>query len=175
MALTVEDGTGLAAADSYLSEADADTYHTNHGNPSAWSGATSSAKEEALRLGTQYLDVVYQLRWKGRKVSSSMALDWPRTSVHDESGYLVSSSAVPQAIKDACAVAALEHVNAAAASTSLLPNQASPGGIDAERVKVGPIEVETDYSGSASQQKAYTLLEAILSDLIWQSGEAVRA
>ncbi len=36
MALIVEDGTGLANAESYLSVADADAYFLAHGNPSDW-------------------------------------------------------------------------------------------------------------------------------------------
>ena len=42
MALTHEDGTGKADAESYLSVTDADTYHTAHGDPAAWSGATTA-------------------------------------------------------------------------------------------------------------------------------------
>ena len=41
MALIVEDGTGLANAESYVSVADATTYHTNYGN-TAWTAIIRS-------------------------------------------------------------------------------------------------------------------------------------
>jgi hypothetical protein len=78
MALVVEDGTGLANAESYLSVADANTYFTKFVN-AAWVGEVPDL-EGALRRATQYLDANY--RFKGCKLkytqTSQQALQWPR-------------------------------------------------------------------------------------------------
>ena len=163
MALTVEDGTGLTNADSYLSSADADSYHTKHSNSSSWSGASTSVKEAALRMATQYINVTYRLRWKGIKIDKDQALDWPRLSVVDRDGYNVAADALPQAIKDACAEMALREVTE---TNSLIVDEASPGRIKRETDKVGAIESTVEYMGGRSQQKKFTLIDRILSDLI---------
>jgi hypothetical protein len=77
MALTVEDGTGLADADSYLSEANADSYHSARGN-TTWAAATSPNKEIALRLATEYID--QRFTFKGVKKTTTQSLQWPRIS-----------------------------------------------------------------------------------------------
>ena len=43
MSLIVEDGTGLAGAESYVSVTDADTYHDKRGN-TAWATLTTAQK-----------------------------------------------------------------------------------------------------------------------------------
>ena len=54
MALTPETGAGLADADSYCSQADADAYHDDRGN-GAWALLDSDAKDAALRKATDYM------------------------------------------------------------------------------------------------------------------------
>ena len=71
MVLIVEDGTGKADAESYLSVADADTYHTKHGDSADWDGASTGDKEEALRMGTQYLDATYNTLWIGSRANET--------------------------------------------------------------------------------------------------------
>ena len=51
MSLVVEDGTGKADAESYISVADADTYHSNRGNTD-WAALTTTEKEQLLRGAT---------------------------------------------------------------------------------------------------------------------------
>jgi len=79
MALTVEDGTGKANADSYISQTDADTYFSNHDSPTAWTGLTSDQKDAALRYATTALDGLFA--WEGFVVTSTQALGWPRSGV----------------------------------------------------------------------------------------------
>ena len=67
MSLIVEDATGLSTAESYLSVANADTYHASYTGSTAWSGASTGTKERALRRATQYLDSVYGGRWLGER------------------------------------------------------------------------------------------------------------
>ena len=143
MALTVEDGTGLPGADSYVSLADADTYHTDHGDPSSWSGATTSKREEGLRIGTQYIDLRFSGRWKGTRVEELQALDWPRFGVLDRDDFVIDSNTVPGRLKDATSEAALRHID----GVILIPDVDTSSGIRRERVKVGSIEEDITYAG----------------------------
>lgn len=75
MALIVEDGTGLATAESYVSVADADAYHTKMG-ATGWTGS-DAVKEAALRKATQYIDTEYL--FIGEQVNyPTQRLEWPR-------------------------------------------------------------------------------------------------
>ena len=56
MALIVEDGNGIAGADSYATEAQADLYHEHRGN-TAWYSVAD--KEAALRKATDFMPVSY--------------------------------------------------------------------------------------------------------------------
>ena len=166
MALTPEDGTGLANADTYISEADADTYFASHGAPSSWSGADSASKEQALRLATQYLDNTYRGLWKGTKGSQSQALSWPRTDVVDEEGYTVSETSVPAGVLNATAETALRSVQ----GTVLVPDLSGTK-ITREKVKAGPVEQDVTYqggkaSGVSSDPVEFTLVDQLLAGLL---------
>lgn len=172
MAITVEDGTGKADADSYLSVADADTYHTNHSNSSDWSGATTDAKERALRIATQYLDARYNSQWRGYKKTTTQALAWPRQNVVDEDGRVVDADSVPSKVADATAEMALREVQQ---TDALLVDVSAPSGsIIRKKEKVGPIEEETEYT-AGSTQKQYTLVDFMLRHLTGRSWRVRRA
>ena len=161
MALIVEDGSGKTDADSYLSVADADTYHTNHSGSTDWSGATTATKEQALRLATQYLDVRYNGLWKGYRSNETQALDWPRAYVEDSDGYYYDSDEMPLRVKDATAELALRVVE----GDTLLDDITKPGTIKRKRVKAGPVETETEYVGGYNQVKKYPLIDGIVRPL----------
>lgn len=78
MALVVEDGTGLAQADSYISVEQADLYMASMGHE-AWSTATQADKEKALLQATQYVDSRY--RYKNQPLKSEQSLEWPRVGL----------------------------------------------------------------------------------------------
>jgi len=103
MSLIVEDGTGLANAQSYASAADATTYHTAHGN-AAWIGATADM-ESALVRATAWLDDAFYHRWPTCKMLSTQALEFPRLAAVDADGYALAP--VPAALKNALCEAAL--------------------------------------------------------------------
>lgn len=162
MALVVEDGTGLATAESYTSVSDADSYHTDHGAPSAWSSATTAAKETALRQASEFIDQWYGMRWLGIRAEPDQALDWPRID-----GYYLDDNreipwtVVPQPVKDATAVLALE-----ALSATLLPDLDNPGTVKRSKVKVGSLEQETEYMGGNRPLKARPRIDGILRRLL---------
>lgn len=88
MALIVEDGTGKADADSYVSAADCATYAAAHGLTFA---GDEPAQEARLRRATQYLDAQYS--FKGGESTDTQALAWPRD---------VAPGVVPREIVNAC-------------------------------------------------------------------------
>ena len=171
MALIVEDGTGKSDAESYLSVADADTYHTKHGDSSDWSGASTAEKEEALRMATQYLDATYNALWIGTRANETQVLDWPRSDAEDTDGFVIASDTLPKAIEDATAEAAVRHITE---TDGLFPDVSTPGSIKSYKVKVGPVEEATEYVGGNPQVKAFRIIDSLLRGLI-TSGRVQRA
>lgn len=124
MALIVETGGALADAESFISVADATTYHANRGN-AAWALLTTAQQEEALRKATDYMEQVYRMRWAGYRTTGTQSLSWPRTLVPqpDAPGgyrqwpFYYATDVVPNLVKLACASLALR-----AATTTLAPD-----------------------------------------------------
>lgn len=142
MAFTVEDGTGLAAANAYISAAFADTYFLDRGNATWAAVATSALKEEAIVRATDYLDKRFGIRFKGVKQSSDQGLEWPRAGAVDNDGYVFDD--VPRNLEKATAEYALR-----ALSATLAPDN-SNAGVKITRKKVGPIETESELSTPSS-------------------------
>lgn len=119
MAIIVEDGTGMATAESYISVVAADTYHSDRGN-AAWAALTTPVKEQCLRKATEYMIQIYRHKWIGWRVVLTQALDWPRQGVYlNDFGYpvnnyqygtyqyLIANNIVPVEVARACAELAL--------------------------------------------------------------------
>lgn len=165
MALEVEDGTGKTNADSFVSIADADQYFTDHGDPTAWSGATTADKEAALREATQYMDGVYRLDWVGERKSKEQSLTWPRSFATDSDGWSVDSDIVPQDVKNACSELALR-----ALSSPLLTDVTAGGQEKRIKEKLGPLEREREYFSGAPSQVQYSFVNRLLSRLLRGGG-----
>lgn len=169
MALIVEDGTGKSTAESYLSEADGDSYHTAHANSTDWSGATTGEKEIALRRASQYLDMVYGAQWKGSRANEDQALDWPRVWADDRDDVAILHTELPQRLKDACAEAAERML-----TEEMMPVQADPGVLQSSSVKVGPISTSKTYQGGRTPGKGYPKVEALVRGLLKVTGMVSR-
>lgn len=132
MSIVTEDGTGRADAETFISVADASSYHSDRGN-AAWAALASDAlREQALRRATDYMEQVYSQKWKGARMTDTQALSWPRYDVC-ANGFDVDNDVVPVAVQRACAELALK-----AAAGELAPDV----GRLAKREKVDVIEVE---------------------------------
>ena len=139
MTITVEDRTGLATADAFVSVAYCDTYHAARGN-TAWAAASTADKETAIVRATQYLSEAYA--WQGLPINQrSQSLAWPRTYVTDSNGYAVPSNAVPGEIEQATALVALAEL---ADPGVMAPSYTAHSRVKSE--KVGPLAVEYDLS-----------------------------
>ena len=159
MALSVEDGTGLSAAESFISVADIQTYFTAYGiEPDGWCLLSDADQEAAARRATQYIESQYRTFWKGVKKTSTQALGWPRSSVYDEDGYLVNSSSVPTRVANATAEVVRRLVELGFSTTELIPDKASgsEGSILKEKKKAGPVEKEITYASPKSESLTTT-------------------
>ena len=158
MALEVEDGTGKATAESFISVTDASTYHTARGN-TAWAAlASDTVREQCLRKATDYIEQVYRSRWQGCRVGETQALSWPRYDVEVE-GYAIDSNIVPTEIKNACAELALR-----ASAADLNPDLTQ--GVLSEQV--GSIQVT--YDKASPQFTRYRAIDALLSPYLKANG-----
>lgn len=165
MTLTVEDGTGKADAESYISVADASTYHANRGN-TTWATMSTTEMEQALRRATDYLGQAYRNRWAGYRTVSTQALDWPRWGVLRDDGFINSyyaDNAVPTEVKNACAEMAWK-----AASGELAPDIEQR----TKSEKVGPLAVE--YADYGPQYTQYRAIDNLLAPLLKSTGGAFR-
>ena len=77
MAFIVDDGTGLANANSLASVAEFNAYCSDRGIDIS-KFATDTDKENALVLGADYLKTVYYDSWIGEKLKETQALPFPR-------------------------------------------------------------------------------------------------
>jgi hypothetical protein len=159
MTLIVEDGTGLANAESYISVTAADTYFTNRGD-TVWAALDTPAKEAALRKATDYMLQSYRPRWAGMRVTATQALDWPRRYVPNRDvpnlyGPYVTYydfATVPAEVAHACAELAVR-----ASAAALVPDV----GAQVKSETVGPISVL--YADGARQTTAYKAVDALLA------------
>lgn len=165
MTIIVEDGTGLANAESYVSVVDANTYHLKIGND-AWADLDMSVKEQLLRKATDYMVAQYRLQYAGYRRYSTQSLDWPRLYVPlidslsaNVFPQYVDFDIVPVTVKNACAELALK------AYTAILMQDLTQGVI---REKVDVIEVE--YDKFSPQQTRYEQIDAMLSVFFKQQG-----
>lgn len=156
MALTVEDGTGLAAADALVSLTYCDTYHSARGN-STWTGDDAD-KETAIRRASFFLSNSFS--WQGYKISArSQALAWPRSGVVDSDGYSVASDEVPDEIEQACAEIALREL--------VTPGTMTPDYTPSDRVKSEKFgSVAFDYDMSVSGPESVRPVLLVVRDLI---------
>lgn len=159
MALVVEDGTGLATAESYISAADAVTYATNiYGASDTFVVASLTVQEIALRRAAQTLDAIYSERWKGIRIKGGQGLDWPRSSIFDDDGFAVASNSVPQGVQRA----QVELARRLNAGTDPLSDEKRGGAV--RRQTVGPISIE--YMDRASAGVEIPVVERLLADFI---------
>lgn len=106
MALIIEDGSGVANANSFISAASAGTYL--NGRSATWTSASTSEQETVLFVAGQYLN---SLNWKGRKRDRDFTMSWPRVEVYDNDGYLWDYEDVPQNVKYAQVEAAVFNLD----------------------------------------------------------------
>jgi len=169
----VEDGTGLAAANGYISVADADTYFSDRGI-TTWTG-TDTVKGQAIIKATDYIETRWGHLFKGYRQfpDTPQGLNFPRLGLYDREGYQVTG--IPTNLERATAEYALR-----ALSATLMPDPTiddSGYAIAEKRVKVASVEEETVFhTGGASPviTKPYPAADKLLREYVASTGRAVR-
>ena len=156
MAITLEDGTGIALADSFATVAELTTFATARG---LTIGATDAANEILLRKAADYLDGM-ESRFKGFRATTTQRLVYPRMGVwlyREELG----ATEIPDALKNAQCQLAVE----------VFTKDIRPDGATSEviREKVGPLETEYTSRGSTNSQPSYNKFLDFLHPLILSS------
>lgn len=158
---TVEDGTGLTTATSYLSISDSnDLMEVNIHAFDDWSAIKDTTKKKLLSWASQYLDE--HVRWYGTKTVDDSALRWPRTSVCTVDGIEIDSGTIPAQLKLAtvkvASVLAEEDVTANVTSTGELT-----------RIKADVVELE--FAEMDPSQNANTAEDNLRHDInAWIKG-----
>lgn len=142
--LVVEDGTGLATANTYISLADASTYHALRGNE-VWADASESDQVIALVRATDYVET----RWTftGAPFTTTQALSFPMAATYLNNRGADVSESVPAEIAEATAEYALSVLGTGEAIVDLSPavDQTEPNSVTYKREKVGTLEEETRF------------------------------
>lgn len=135
MAFVVEDGSGIANANSYASTEYADEYFTDRKNDQ-WLSLTLEKKQAALIQATDYINIWYSDRFKGTEKTDTQAMPWPRVS-----------TGLPTEMPSQLLKATSEYaVRAAASPLNADVVTDSTGQVIQKLVeRVGPIEEETTY------------------------------
>ena len=97
--LTIDATAGGSSSTSYCTLVEAETYHREKLHTENWDGASNDEKQSALLWARRLLDENAQ--WVGAIASSSQALRWPRSGVYDRDSLYLSSTEIPDFLRDA--------------------------------------------------------------------------
>lgn len=171
MSLIVEDGSGVANANSYNALADADAFFAARNNTTWAALDQTDQKIPYLIQAVDYMQQAFRPRWKGWRHLTTQVLDWPRLWVDqfDSPGnygpnpYYFAPTTIPQEVKTAQLLLALKITNG-----DLAP--------DLERVeqivKVGSIQVT--YDSNRPPFTVYRDVEMLLGPFLQTSGNMAR-
>jgi hypothetical protein len=152
MALTIEDGSGVAGANSYIDVATARTYAVARG----LTLPAADGDVEALLIKAMDFIEAYRGDFQGIKTAATNPLQWPRTGVALD-GYPLAADSIPQVLKDAQAQLAVEAQNA-----DLMPTGT---GREVVMERVDVVQVQYAESGNTNPQPIFTKAEALLKPL----------
>ena len=183
--IVIEDGTFPAAANSYVTEAEALTYHADRGNDS-WKAAKATERQGALIRAAFALETLYMGKWVGVKTQSwkdsdgnaatpVQQLAWPRVEVAAETvgsetlltdvdGIPIARTEIPTQVKHAQMELALIELTQRVVGNIVSPEEA------VKFVKVGQIEKE--FFPSAPMVNQWPHIDMILSGLVPASGSS---
>ena len=156
--LIIEDGSGVANANSYVSVAEYRAYAAPRGVSLPVSDAEC---ETQLILAMDYMEAQC---WRGMPTYDDQSLAMPRDEVY-VSGSLIASDVIPGKIKFAQMQLAIQ-VNA---GVDLMPTVVG-GSASVVREKVGPLETEYATSLTVGTQPYFRSISALLAPYLCSPG-----
>lgn len=169
--LTVEDGSIVSGANSYVSLVEAEAYYANRPDTN-WTAGTNDTKSTALIKATDYLLQRFRMKWKGIRVQREQALDWPRKGVITEDYYQPVSGARPSLLPDLAYEIPEDEIPQEVKDATLILAAKVLAGTDlnadierlTKREKVG--ELEVDYADYATARTQYLAVMDRLKPLL---------
>ncbi|MCK4778404.1 MAG: hypothetical protein KAS39_08475 [Actinomycetia bacterium] len=163
MALIIEDGSGVAGANSFITAVSAGTYL--NGRSATWASASTTEQENALFYGGQYLN---SLNWKGAKMDRDQSMIWPRHSVYDEDNYLMDYDKIPYNVSAAQVEAAVYNLDGYDLFETVKP------GDRIKRKKIDVLEKEF-FSGAYTKRTRFDVIDGLLRGLLETLGKITRS
>lgn len=159
--IIVEDGTGLANANSYVTLAEADAYFTSIGEL-GWAG-TDDFKNQNLINATAAIDATYGPRYISYlRDEVTQSLLWPREQIWDRHSRRIDNGALPNSLKNAQMEMALLAQN----GVDLYPEGRLDNQTTAESVSIGDISESKTYQRTATEQATYEGFRKV-EQLLW--------
>lgn len=152
---TVEDGTRVVGANSYvgLSEA-ADYFAIDPNFLSSWNALSSDERGAYLAWATRILD--QKTKWDGKRYTTTQELRWPRTGVKDSDGNAIANTVIPLQLRQATMELA-----------KWLSSNDPTTGPDTEALKALEVDViKIEWQDGAFQSE----YPSILNQLLWPLG-----
>lgn len=143
MAFTVETGTGVANANSFVALPEAEQIADTLGVSAYLALADDTAKERALMQATRYLGLAFRPPAGTEELTTAQGLAWPRSNAYKPNG--LAWDGVPQPVKEATVILA-----GLAQSMALFSTVAAGGAVQVKREKVGTLEVEYTNGSAAA-------------------------
>lgn len=160
MAYLVEDGSGLATSNAYITVQEFKDHHIDRGVEAASDGTFLDTEVEQLLIqATDYIDKRFGKRFRGYRRTRDQALMWPRMDAYDNDDFVLPD--LPTQLKKATAEYALI---AGQLDRNLAPLPDVPytivapdgtettakGAVIGESETVGPVSTETRYADGDS-------------------------
>ncbi len=154
---TVEDGTGLEAANALATVEFVDAWALENQNPTSWSEATPSEKEDAIRSASRWVSL--KRKFNGQKIKQTQALAFPRYGLLDEDGWSVDYTSVPRQVQQAVAIVAIKINDGTFAP---FPDEAQQTtGKTSTSVSVGPITISDSFADTQTSQSTEVRLPLV--------------
>lgn len=173
MAFKVEDGTGLADANSYATIAEVTAYFADRDvtKRDAWEDLDQEIQENALVRATDYIEQVFGAVFLGYPENPNpgvcQSLHFPARGIYNQKGEEINGK-VPKEVK--YAVSEYAH-RIAVDSVNLQPdpiyNDVADPRVKRSKSKVGPIEEETEFHGVDTYGGNYVTIKRFPSADRW--------
>lgn len=158
--LIIEDGTGLAGAQAYVSAADVLMYAVARGK----SFTDDTQGESAIVRATTWLDAAY--KWPGNRTHGrSQSLQWPRTGAIDADDYVIADNEIPsELVAASCEAAIREYLTPGFLTPDVVPGKVVQSArVDGAVSVTYAVRKGDDVSG---QIPVITAIDGILKTLI---------
>src|SRR6478609_374842 len=167
----VEDGSGLVDSTSYMSVADADSYHALYGNLEWTSVTDADLKESALVRATKAIDLLYGEQFQSFPLTHSayiQSLLWPRLTVIINGIQIVTTGQMPKQLKDATAEVALMALN----GVDVVAKPSRQAGITSAQTQLDTLSSSVTYQKPVKTEQftGFWKIEQILKPLLVADG-----